>query len=80
MKKKDLQKLRKESLAKLRSETEKKKLEIVTLVAKIKAGKSTNIKEKRTLKRDISQIMTIIREKEITKKDTGDSEQKSKNT
>ena len=41
------------------------KVELITEVVNLKAGKSSSPNKKRTLKRDISQISTIIHEKEL---------------
>ena len=68
MKKKELNKLREKSIKQLQTLVDKKKLELVKIQSKMKVGKEKNLKSTKNLKRDVAQILTIIREKELIKK------------
>ncbi len=65
MKINDLNSLRKKDIKDLESTLAKKKLEAENDFAKIKGGREKNLKKYRNLRRDIAQILTIIREKQI---------------
>ncbi|MEK7188461.1 MAG: 50S ribosomal protein L29 [Patescibacteria group bacterium] len=65
MKKKDLVSLREKDINTLKTKViEKKKEEELTLV-RIYAGQEKNLKKAFLIRREIAQILTIIREKEI---------------
>ena len=65
MKKKDLVSLREKDIDTLKTQVvEKKKEEELTLV-RIYAGQEKNLKKAFLIRREIAQILTIIREKEI---------------
>lgn len=68
MKKRDLNDLRKKSIEELVKKVESLKSEMLETKAKVKAGKEKNLKKAKNLKVDISQIQTIIRQKQITEK------------
>ncbi|BCX14540.1 MAG: hypothetical protein KatS3mg088_223 [Patescibacteria group bacterium] len=68
MKKKDLQLLRKKQLPEIIALVQKKKEELIFSYAKIKAGKLKNTSVLKNLRRDIAQILTLIKEKEIFEK------------
>lgn len=77
MKKAEKKTLRGKKISELEVTLAKKKTELIKEVAELKSGKSSNPKNKRSLKRDISQISTIIREKELQER-TKDKEQSTK--
>lgn len=68
MKKKDLQLLRKKQLSELVALVRSKKDELVLSYAKLKADKLKNTSVLKNLRRDIAQILTLIKEKEIFEK------------
>lgn len=68
MKTKDLQKTRSLKLADITRSVVKKRKEIDVVSAKIGAGKEKNLKKSKNLKRDLAQMLTIIKEKEIAGK------------
>jgi len=65
MNSKDLKKIKTQTVEQLTKELSKKKLEIMVETVNLSVGKSASPNKKRELKRDISQISTIIREKEL---------------
>lgn len=67
MKKNELQNIRKKETLDLEKLVKDKKKEIVVTYAKMKVGQEKNLKKIKNLKRDVSQILTIIREMEILK-------------
>lgn len=70
MKKKDLTDLRNKKINELEKLLAKKRHQLVNVQAKIKAGQEKNLKKAKNTRRDIAQILTIIREKELLKKET----------
>lgn len=70
MKKKDLTDLRNKKINELEKLLSKKRNELINTYAKIKAGQEKNLKKAKNIRRDIAQILTIIREKELLKKET----------
>lgn len=73
MKKKDLQLVRKKGSPDLYNLLRSKKEELALSYARLKAGKIKNTSLLRVLRKDIAQILTLIREKEIAQK-VSDSE------
>lgn len=67
MKSKELLKLRSESVENLDKLVTEKKKELALSYADRKAGKEKNSSISKNLRRDIAQIMTIVRENEIVK-------------
>lgn len=65
MKKKELQELRIKKMAELRKLLSKRKKEADVTYGKMKAGQEKNLKKAKNLKRDIAQILTLIREKQF---------------
>jgi len=65
MKKKDLTELRVKEIKEIKEILSKKKLELDTLYSKLVSGGEKNLKKGKNLKKDIAQILTIIKEKEI---------------
>jgi ribosomal protein L29 len=72
MKKKDLQLIRNKSLPELLSLVKSKRKELALSYVKIKSGKIKNTSVLKNLKREISQILTLIKEKEILNTLSGD--------
>jgi ribosomal protein L29 len=74
MKKKDLIDIRKKTLENLTKLVDGKRSDLIKEKAKISAGKSKNVKKMRRLKKDLAQILSIIKEKEIININKGDIE------
>jgi ribosomal protein L29 len=68
MKKKDLTEMKSKTLAELRKVAVQKRVEANNAGMKISAGKEKNLKSFKNLRREIAQILTIIKEKEIVEK------------
>ena len=68
MKKRDLQEIRSKKVAELDKIVAKKRQESVLADAKMKTGQEKKIKKVKNLRREIAQILTIIREKQILEK------------
>ena len=69
MKKNNLVDIRKKTVESLEKLVTKKRLELIKEKTKIDAGKSKNIKKLRNSKKEVAQILTIIREKKLVKKE-----------
>jgi len=69
MKKKDLQAARNKKVSELKKLVFKKKQEVEVLQAKVKAGQEKNLKKAKNIRIEIAQLLTLIREKEIIKKE-----------
>lgn len=69
MKKKDLYKFREKSGSELKKVLRDKKLELLRVSVNIKASKEKNLKKAYNLKRDIAQLKTIKKEKELIDKE-----------
>lgn len=65
MKTKDLKQLRTKTLKELTDIAKEKRREMLLSYAKIKAGKEKNTSLVKKIRKDIAQILTIIKEKEI---------------
>lgn len=65
MKKKELKTLRTKSEKDLVETLEKKRMELLKITLKIKSGEEKNVKKAKNLRIDISQILTILKEKEL---------------
>ncbi len=65
MQKKELQEIRTRDLSKLKKEVEAKKLEVYKFNAEVKVSQEKNLKKGKNLRRDLSQILTIIRERQL---------------
>ena len=68
MKKKDLSGTRSKTSKELTKLVEKKSLEYAKVRAAIKAGQEKNLKKVKLIRHEISQILTVIKEKEIVDK------------
>ena len=65
MKKKDLQTLREKNIDELTKIVDKKKVEFNKAQAKITTANEKNLKKPKNLRHEISQILSIIREREL---------------
>ena len=70
MKKKQLKSIRAKEEKELKKILDDKRKSASELYAKMKVGQEKNLKKVKMLRRDISQILTILREKEIKKGET----------
>ena len=68
MKKNELTNFRTKKEAELRASVLAKKHELLLFYAKIVSGGEKNLKKGRNIKRDIAQMLTLARQKELTKK------------
>lgn len=68
MKKKEFSELKNKAVEKLWSEAEAIRLSIFRFKAELRAGKEKNFKKGKNLRKDLSQILTVIKEKEMTEK------------
>ena len=68
MKKKEMNELKAEDIKEMEKILSEKKTDIMKTRAQIVASKEKNLKKIKMAKRDISQISTIIREKQIAEK------------
>lgn len=69
MKRNDLIKLRGKAKEELKGLAEVKKLEFMKVEANIKAKREKNLKKAKILRHELSQVLTILREKELMEKD-----------
>ena len=65
MKKKELEELRQGNIKNLKKVLEKKQLEKIKVKMQLKTGQLKNVKQVWSLRKEIAQILTLIREKEI---------------
>ena len=68
MRKKELQKIRTKPTTDLEQEVSKLRIEARKTKADIFAGKETNLRKSGAIRKDIAQILTILKEKEIGEK------------
>lgn len=68
MKKKDLINLKSKTEKELTRLSEKKVVELEKVRANMKVGQEKNLKKVKLLRHEISQILTVLREKEIVKR------------
>lgn len=69
MKRNELFKLRGKVKEELKDLVEIKKLEFLKVEANIKAKREKNLKRAKILRHELSQVLTILREKELMEKD-----------
>ena len=69
MKKNDLATLRQKEVKDLEKMLKEKKADVAKTEVNTVAGKEKNVKKANNLRREISQILTLIREREILKKE-----------
>lgn len=65
MKKNEIEKLRTEKLKDFNKTVNEKRLELIKVKASIKTSREKNLKKAKNLRRDIAQMLTLIREKEL---------------
>jgi len=68
MKKKDLAGIRNKTRKELKSLAEKKAVELAKAKVSIKSGQEKNLKKVKLIRHEISQLQTVLREKEIVEK------------
>lgn len=68
MKKKELEQIRLKQIKELKKMINEKQKEINLCFAKIKAGQEKNTKKVKNFRKDLSQILTVLKEKEIVEK------------
>jgi ribosomal protein L29 len=78
MKKKELTSLRSKSLEELKKSLAEKMAEVSLFFSSLKAGKEKNSSKGKNLRREIAQILTIIKEKEIIEKASSEAKKKIK--
>ena len=82
MKKKDLANLKGKKEGELVKLVDDKRKELVVTHAKVKAGQEKNLKKVKSLKKDVAQILTILRElnikEEEEKKEKANQKQQAK--
>lgn len=69
MKIKELRGIRTKETSELMGFVNKKRLEIAKILAEVKAGKERNLKKVKNLRREVAQILTVVKEKEILVKE-----------
>lgn len=77
MKKKDLKSLRTKDIKELKKMVETKRSEAANSHVKRLAGQEKNLKKVKNLRREIAQLLTIIKEKELTE-EVAEKETKTK--
>jgi len=65
MKKTDLEKTKDKTINQLEKDLVKKRKELILSDTKRKAGKEKNLKKAKLIRKDVAQILTIIKEKQI---------------
>ena len=69
MKKKDLQQLKKKEKEELVKKASDLRQEVISAKVDLSAGKKTSSKKPKALRRDLAQVLTILREMEIVQKE-----------
>jgi ribosomal protein L29 len=70
MKKKDFKDLNAKETKDLVKMVVAKKDDLAKIIPNLKAGKEKNLKKSKNLKKEIAQLLTLIQEKEVMKKET----------
>lgn len=68
MKKKELSFFRTKKITEIKSEIVKKRKELAQFLVSLAAGREKNFKKGKNLKKDIAQMLTILKEREFLKK------------
>lgn len=71
MKKKEFKELKTKKVAELLKEVSEKKNEVTKYLSGMYAGREKNLKKAKSLRRDIAQILTVVKEKEVTEEKEG---------
>lgn len=69
MKRKELNSFREKDLDKLIKEASDRRLEIIKAKAEIKGSKEKNLKKVKILRHDLSQILTLVKERMLLEKE-----------
>lgn len=69
MKKRDYREFKMKEITDIKKAFDEKKSDLIKVGPAIKAGKEKNLKKAKNLRREIAQILTAIKEKEISKKE-----------
>jgi len=69
MKKKDYREFKTKETAELEKALAGKRTDLAKTVPSLRSGKEKNLKKAKNLRREIAQILTLIREKEIVKRE-----------
>ncbi len=69
MKKKDFKELKTKEVSELKKIADSKKTDLAKVVPSLKAGKEKNLKKAKNLKKEIAQMLSLITEKGIMKKE-----------
>jgi ribosomal protein L29 len=69
VKKKDFKDIKTKEVDELKKMIDSKRGELAKTVPNLKAGREKNLKKAKNLKREIAQILSLISEKEIMKKE-----------
>ena len=77
MKKKDFNLLRSKDIQELKKMALEKKKEAILAFASMKSGKEKNFKKSYSIRKEVARILTLIKEKEILRRLSDDSEKKS---
>ena len=80
MKKSELKKMREKKATKLNEVVVKKRLELLKVRADIKASRESNLKSAKNLRREIAQLLTLIREQELVEEAIGKKMEKKSNS
>lgn len=68
MKRKELSPIREKTREAIEKAVQEKRLELAKVQAELRLGRVKNVKVAKNLRRDIAQLMTILREKKIIEK------------
>ena len=74
MKKKELTNLLTKDVEYLTDLVAKKRIEFTKIKAEMKVSKEKNLKKTKNLRRDLAQVLTILKEKEIFQKEKSNTE------
>lgn len=78
MKKTQLAKFREKKIVDLKKDVSEKKLEFLKVTADMKSAREKNLKKAKNIRRDTAQILTVLREKELLKKESKAEEKREK--
>jgi ribosomal protein L29 len=68
MRKNELKNLKTKQKKELRKMIDEKKRDLTKSLSELKAGREKNFKKPKSIRRDIAQILTVVREKELMEK------------
>ena len=70
MKKKDIETLRGKEVAEIKKALGEKKADLIKAQTEMYGGKEKNLKKAKNLRREVAQMLTIIKEREILESET----------